>query len=398
MENNNQAHITVYTCIGKFERVKKTLVDQFANMSKEVTDSVDENGVESFVVRLKDDSDIQLSINTNQGFIGHHIHDMYNFFANVECENKKLLQSVLHQIQVFNCVIGGSFNLDDDKNRTNYIVNTMFAAAKDINGLVLMPDMRLFDSDGKLVFSAEGESDFNEYTPIANADFIDGSVDTARKERSIAVLKEKGIPYMPQLRAAVMESEAKSRTPEEIARRLFAMFGVCVYCEVRSGGQTKEETQKYLNKINDILGGELDDSLTPEEKAFLAVQKPEQRDLARFGWRYECCHVLMWALGIIDELGYPEQICDVSAMGGIIWRQDSLAGFLEGAKPRAKEEILDAADLVLRYNWACVDARIKGQKSPAKLNGEVVVEWHYALNWLIGANKNADWDNIKTHT
>ena len=403
MENDNQAHITLYTLIGDVGRVKKTLADKFSEMAEKVADSVNENGVESFVIRLKDDSDISLNINSNQSFIEQHIPGMYNFFAQINCENKNLHQGVLKQIQVFNCVVGAAFELSDDENRTHYIIDTMLAAAKDLNALLLMPDMRLFSSEGKLVFSAEGKSDFDEYAPIGNADFIDSRVketeaDAARKQRSIAVLEEKGIPYIPHLRAAVMESEAKPRTPEEIARRLLAMFGVCVYCEVRGGGQAWEETQKYLNKINEILGGELDSALTPEEKAFLAVKEPEQRDLAKFGWRYECCHVLMWALGIIDELGYPKQLCDVSAMGGIIWRLSSLAQFLESAKPRANDEILDAADLILRYDWACVDARINGRENPAELHDGVVVEWHYALNWLIGANENADWDDIKAHT
>ena len=403
MENNNQVHITLYTLIGKFDRIKQTLIDQFADMTNELTGSFDENDEKRFIIRLKDDSDIQININHNQAFIGQHIPGMYNFFAQVACENQQLHQAVLNQIGAFNCVAGTSFELDENEDRTNYIIDTLFAAAKQINALVLMPDMRLFTGEGKLVFSTEGKSDFNEYVPVGNADFIDSReeetpADRARKERSIEVLEEKGIPYFPQLRATVMESEAKLRVPEEIARRLFAMFGVCAYCETRGSGQTWDETQKYLNRINNILGGGLDSALSPKEKAFLAEKEPEQHDLAQFGWRYECCQVLMWALGIVDELGDPSQICDVAAMGKVIWRQDSLDGFLENVKPRAKEEILDAADLILRYDWACVDARVKGQPSPAELNGEVVEEWHYAFNWLIGANGNAGWDDIKTHT
>ena len=396
-------HITLYTLIGDFTRVKKALIGNFADMTNEVADSSNDNDVECFTIHLKDDSDIKISVNHNRAFISQHISGMYNFFAEVKCDNQKLHQGVLKQIEAFNCVASSSFELDDNENRTNYIINTMLAAAKDVTGLVLMPDMRLYNGDGKLVFSAEGGSDFEEYIPIGNADFIDNRAketpsDIARRERSIAVLKEKGIPYFPPLRSAVTESEAKPRPPEEIARRLFAMFGVCAYCETRGSGETWDETQKYLRKINDILGGGLYSALTAEEKAFLAVKDPEQHDLGKFGWRYECCHVLMWALGISEELGYPSQICDVSAQGKIIWRQNNLADFLKKTKPRTKKELLDAADLILRYDWACVDARVKGKMSPAELNGEVVVEWHYAFNWLIGACDNADWDDIKANT
>jgi hypothetical protein len=167
---------------------------------------------------------------------------------------------------------------------------------------------------------------------------------------------------------------------------------------VRSGGGTRDEAQKYVNKINDILNGEIGGLLTPEEKAFLAVETPEQRALAKFGWRYECCHVLMWSLGLAGGLAYPDNLCDVSGMAEIIWKQGELKDILETARPLPKDKVLDAADLISRYDWACVDARINGRENPAGLNGGVVQEWHYAFNWLIGANNNAGWDDILTAT
>jgi len=400
----DQVHITLYTVIGDFDRVKKALTDQFADMTKEIRDKEPvQRGIEDLIIRFHDDTEIELHINTDRELIDKHITGMYNFFAQVECENAKLHQSVLHQIRVFNCLVGSSFVPDGNEKRTNYIINTMFAAAKDITGLVLMQDMRLFSSDGKLVFSTAGKSDFDEYIPVGNADFLDRGaeetpLDMARRERSIAVMKEKGIPYIAHLRAAVMESEARLRSPEEIAQRLLVMFAVCVYCEARNGGESWAEAQKYLDRTNEILGGRLEQFLTPAEKAFLDVREPEQQELARFSWRYECCHVLMWALGILDELGYPEQICNVSVMAKILWKQERLERFFESAKPRARDEILDGADLLLRYDWACVDARIHKRASPGGLDDGVVVEWHYAFNWLIGANGGAGWDDISTDT
>ncbi|MCL2142569.1 MAG: hypothetical protein FWH46_06860, partial [Methanimicrococcus sp.] len=214
---NSQAHITLYTLIGEFDRVKKALTDQFAQMTKEIINSSDENDVESFTIHLLEGTDIQININHNPAFIKQHIFDMYNFFAEVKCANQKLHEGVLAQIRVFNCVVGCSFELGSDQERINYIVNAIFTAAKDVNGLVLMPDMRLFRGEGKLVFSAEGNSDFEEYTPIGNTDFIDSGAeespdDVARKERSFAILEEKSIPYLSHLPTSVMESEAELRS------------------------------------------------------------------------------------------------------------------------------------------------------------------------------------------
>ena len=65
---------------------------------------------------------------------------------------------------------------------------------------------------------------------------------------------------------------------------------------------------------------------------------------------------------------------------------------------RPEKEILDEADLTLRYDWACVDARIHGQKAPTGIDGGIVIERHYAFNWIIGANNGADWDHIQPNT
>ena len=64
---------------------------------------------------------------------------------------------------------------------------------------------------------------------------------------------------------------------------------------------------------------------------------------------------------------------------------------------RPLSDILDQADLIYRYHWAVVDARINGQDAPAGLNSGVVLERHYALNWLIGYFDQA-WDDISTDT
>jgi hypothetical protein len=263
-------------------------------------------------------------------------------------------------------------------------------------------------------FAAQGSSvlrlNFNEavfndttkkFLEMHNSIAIGGEekpADTARRERSISILKEKGIPHLPRLYVIVPESDAQFRTPEEIARRLIAMFGVCVYSEARGSGESWENAQKYLNKVDEILCGALNEVLTPEEKHYLAEKEPATSAVAKFGWRYECCYVLMWALGFIEDLGFPDRICDVSRMGEIIWRFESIAGFLGSGKPRNQEELLDAADLILRYDWACVDARINDRESPAGLNSEVVWEWHYAFEWLVDSINSADWDNVSTDT
>lgn len=71
--------------------------------------------------------------------------------------------------------------------------------------------------------------------------------------------------------------------------------------------------------------------------------------------------------------------------------------FIKDAKLRPLNEILDQADLIYRYHWGVVNARLKKTKAPANLQGGVVKERHYMLNWLIGY-QDQKWDEISTDT
>ncbi|EGO64316.1 hypothetical protein ALO_08535 [Acetonema longum DSM 6540] len=53
--------------------------------------------------------------------------------------------------------------------------------------------------------------------------------------------------------------------------------------------------------------------------------------------------------------------------------------------------------MIYRYDWACVDARIKKKPAPGGLNDEVVVERHRALNWLV-CYMDQEWDCVATNT
>jgi hypothetical protein len=71
--------------------------------------------------------------------------------------------------------------------------------------------------------------------------------------------------------------------------------------------------------------------------------------------------------------------------------------FIADAKLRSIESILDEADLIYRYRWAVVDARVKGEDAPALLHPGVAMERHHALNWLIGYMEQ-EWDDVSTDT
>ena len=89
-------------------------------------------------------------------------------------------------------------------------------------------------------------------------------------------------------------------------------------------------------------------------------------------------------------------MCDVGRMVEMMIKT-SKDEFISSWKIRSINEIADELDKIYRMNWACVDARIKGQSPKGSLNPSVVYERHYALNWLTNY-RHQEWDNVTTDT
>ena len=395
-----KANLTLYTVIGDFSRVAESMRVRFQEVTKMFTPEDDR-----WMILLQDDTMIRCSMmesGSQADQVAEHTEGMANYFARVDTPLIAIKEEVIRQIQCFNCIVGIEFELDDNRDRTSYIINTFYDVAGDVNGFLLYPSMSLFDSKGKLLFSVKGESEYETFRPVANSDLLEvgrpeaGDVDQARRERSFVRLKEAGVPYMEHLPCEVLDCEAMIRKPEEIARRAAALFAVALYSEVMlSENPDREEALGFVARVDE--GYHIMDEFTPLERAYLDTPSPEQYDCIQFLWRYECCAVLLWTLGIID-LPYPSAICDVPYIARLFFDHKENGTVLGLGEIRDRQEILDEADLTLRYDWACVDARVKGEETPASLDGGVVMERHYAFNWLIGASDGAGWDEIQPTT
>lgn len=207
-----------------------------------------------------------------------------------------------------------------------------------------------------------------------------------RRARSEKILKEEGVPINDWLPFIETVSESTRRDTQEVAIRAMAL------CIVAAKGEGVD--QDLIDQL--VKSFDLASSFTPKERVFIENTNASQHDHIQFVWRYECYWVMLWALGFVDKLARPETICDVSVAIPLL-RDNGRDGFLQKAKLRSQAEFLDAADLIYRYHWAIVDARINNREMPAGLEQGVVMERHYALNWLIGY-QDQDWDDISTDT
>ncbi len=208
----------------------------------------------------------------------------------------------------------------------------------------------------------------------------------ARKDRSLAILKAENVPFIENLPVIETEGESIRRTSEQVATRAMAL---CIVA-VKGEGLEQEVVDQLIDKY------EVASAFTPKEREFIKNPNPTQHDRVQFAWRYECYWVMLWALGFIDGLERPDKICDVTLAVSFL-RENGRAGFIKNANLRPQGEILDAADLIYRYHWAVVDARVNNRQAPAGLDSGVVMERHHALNWLIGY-MDQEWDDVSTDT
>lgn len=207
---------------------------------------------------------------------------------------------------------------------------------------------------------------------------------TARKARSIAILTAEKIPFIDHLPVIQDEAESAHRTKEEVAARAIALF----VAALKGEGLEQEDVEAIAEKY------EIADALSPHERWFLHPLKRARQEYVQFCWRYECFWVMLWALGFIESLGHPKDVCDCAVAGRYLLDK-SRDEFVAKAKLRPLAEILDMAHLYYRYDWAAVNSG--KDDNAAGVDSGVVHERHYALNWLIGY-MDAEWDDVTTDT
>ena len=230
-------------------------------------------------------------------------------------------------------------------------------------------------------------SDINERKEyIENMEGLVSIASDERKTRSESILGQHNVPVNKNLPRIEDEEEVLVRSREEVAKRAMALLVVAVKAEGLE--------QEIVERLLDVYG--LRNALSPNESEFIKQDSPSEYEKTQLIWRYESAWVLLWALGYVEELSYPSSICDVPAAVSFLQTRTEQQ-FLNDSQLRPISEILDEADLIYRYHWAVVDARINGKQSPSNLDSSVVLERHYALNWLIGY-MDQEWDDVSTDT
>jgi len=184
----------------------------------------------------------------------------------------------------------------------------------------------------------------------------------------------------------VSHSNILLRDTIEVATRAMTLCLIAAKGEGLDRGRTIQTIHKYR----------LETSLTPKEREFVWNPSPSDEVNLRFSWRYESYWTLLWALGIVEELSDPSEICD-SMLAFSILINRSREQFILESRLRPLPEILLELERIRDTHRKCKEAFRRGEEIPGNAEPAVLIERHQALNWLI-TYKNQEWDSVTTDT
>ncbi len=335
-------------------------------------------------------------------FIKKQVGGVCGHFAQVETEKVDVKINALHQLTGsrgfvnLKCTYpaGGRGQLEE------MAYPPIFEVLAKVRGLLLTDHASaLFGEEGKLVFSDKGESQMEWFMPYERPlpeHFFEGAPADAlrRRNENLAAICARHIHVTEWLPLIESEEEASFRTAEEIAGRAAALLIVALYSEyLLSEEADVGKAREFIEPVKRCYGAE--QYFSPAEQAYLDNDDSTEQDRIQFVWQYEPLFVMLWALGYEEELFFPDHICDVPGITQVMRERDSMEALLKGAKLRSGKELLDAADMIFRLDWACVDTRIHGLPAPAGMDSGVVMERHKALNWLVCGD---EWDKVDIST
>ena len=256
-----------------------------------------------------------------------------------------------------------------------------------VNAVVALPDGSVRDPKGYVIMAGPGGRDDALARLPHPADALQ------RKQRTEALLLARGWNTPSSLPPVAGEGEIDLRDAVTVMGRAMAALLVAVRAESLAEGGAKVLTpEKLRHKLPAAF-----EHLSPHEQLFVNTAAPSDSQVVAMGWRYEALNVLLWALGLVEELSWPDKVCDVAHCVSLLVNVNADPDALvQDSMLRSRTDILDQLDLHLRLHWLLRDAELHSKPGPDISRG-VVMERHHALNWLIDF-EHAPWDKVSTAT
>ena len=188
-KERREANLTLYGAGSDltdfYEKVQSVFGEYVLAMEKVKTNQ--------FQMTLVDNTEINFFITDNPTEMFNQTNGMSNYFSQAPMENTQVKEAALQQIRMFTCIIGITFELTEDNNRTNFIAGSVHELGRQITAFVLYPNMSLYHPEGQLLISIQGETEFEEYYAIMCKEMViptqeENEKDQARKARNLEIV------------------------------------------------------------------------------------------------------------------------------------------------------------------------------------------------------------------
>jgi len=326
----------------------------------------------------------------------HNLSGMVNFIAAIPLQNRSLATQLLYKVKSVNSEIA----FMAQPGIGDVFMPVLREIADELDAIAFVQPSTTFnlsihqhflDSSLRLLTDVAGQSSIEQLDVKVDTQYLDPPDDTFtqeqldRRHESEKFLLKHGVKVNWHLPCLPSLEQSSWRTVDEIVDRIYALLVIAAL------GEGVEKTQ-----LDRLVQEKKIQSFSPWERDLL--KKPTLTDQEKIlsTWRYESLFVLLWAVGKSPDLHFPDQICDVPTLVGLLMASTREV-FEAKAVLRDKANLLAARDLIYRMNWACVDARVKGEGLTGGINPSIIYERHYALNWL-NCYQDAEWDKVSTDT
>ncbi|MBN2499043.1 MAG: DUF4272 domain-containing protein [Deltaproteobacteria bacterium] len=205
---------------------------------------------------------------------------------------------------------------------------------------------------------------------------------TSRKEASIRRLTSAGVT--PPEKYSLPPAGPRVRSAREVALRSLCLGIAATHAQGADSESIAIEVEKWG----------LGDALTPEESRALTPEGDAEIGLA-MSYEHEGCFMLMWAMGLIEDLPGRE-FDDVDLIGqhmNQLFDYRSLDSICQAIRWRNDAELLDELDYLAQYRQIYLALPEESRAEPkGSLAWHAVLNRYRALEWLM-SGKSVPWDS-----
>jgi hypothetical protein len=202
-----------------------------------------------------------------------------------------------------------------------------------------------------------------------------------RKAASIRLLQARNIPTIDHLPPLDPDEELGSRPVLEVFHRMRGTFLYFMRGNFAMHDATFAEFRERLDRLQAW------NHVSPKEREVVDSPTLTQPQIIETSWALEAVFALQWSLGLVSDLPWPTDLCDMQDTVDIMKQTTTC----DNLTLRPLSDLLDQMDLHYRLLWACRESMLHGAEPPGDLNASIVLERMRAFDWL--THPDRAWDD-----